>query len=100
MTHQICDACECVSLCSKSGCRPLVPVDQAPVVTSSTDPKYLREALDKTFELLVRERETTKELARALRNVIGWVPGREVWHTDAPEDAVLTARALLSKVPQ
>lgn len=28
MTHQICDACECVSLCSKSGCRPLVPMPE------------------------------------------------------------------------
>ncbi|SEF31407.1 hypothetical protein ABL840_09010 [Variovorax sp. NFACC27] len=28
MTHQICDACECVSLCSKSGCRPLMPMPE------------------------------------------------------------------------
>lgn len=42
MTHQICDACECVSLCSKSGCRPLVPMDQAPVVTPVKTSEFIR----------------------------------------------------------
>jgi len=34
-THAICDACECVSHCSKNGCVPLTPIFRAPSVGCS-----------------------------------------------------------------
>jgi len=34
-THAICDACECVSHCSKNGCIPLTPIFRAPSVGCS-----------------------------------------------------------------
>jgi hypothetical protein len=37
------------------------------------------------------------ELVEALESVIGWVPGRAVWHTDAPIKAVERARAVIAK---
>ena len=37
------------------------------------------------------------ELLTALQSVIGWVPGRSAWHTDAPEKAVEQARAAIAK---
>lgn len=37
-----------------------------------------------------------KELVAALRELIGWVPGRAAWHTDASLKAVERARAVLS----
>lgn len=36
------------------------------------------------------------ELLEALTNVIGWVPGREHWHTDSPIKSVERARALIA----
>lgn len=91
MTHQICDACECVSHCRKNGCVPLTPMDQAPAVTSSTDPKYLREALDKTFELLVRERGIVKELAAALEPFT-WFPAKAIESLRGNEPYTITMR--------
>jgi len=112
--HQICDACECVSHCRKNGCVPLTPMPEEAdfAIAPSTDAKTLQRELAIAYEGLVRERvitkeqgERIKELERALRDLISWVPGRECWHSDAPGDAVLTARsvlarAALSKVPQ
>lgn len=37
-----------------------------------------------------------RQAAEALVEVIGWVPGRKVWHTDAPAQAVERARAVLA----
>jgi hypothetical protein len=37
------------------------------------------------------------ELLAALIDVIGWVPRREAWHTDAPIEAVDRARAAIQK---
>jgi hypothetical protein len=37
------------------------------------------------------------DLLAALINIIGWVPGREKWHTDAPIQAVESARAAIAK---
>ena len=94
---------------------PMEPVFQdrsSFAIPPSTDVKTLRRELALAYEGLARERGVTKEqgglineLERALRDVIGWVPGREYWHTDGPGDAVLTARAVLAraalkKVPQ
>jgi hypothetical protein len=39
-----------------------------------------------------------RELVEALEGVIGWVPGRHAFHTDAAEKAVERARAVLAKV--
>lgn len=54
--------------------------------------------LQNALDLAALERGRVRELAAALRDVIGWVPGREVWHTNAAEDAVTRARSLLAKV--
>lgn len=37
-------------------------------------------------------------LMAALRDVIAWVPGREYWHTDAAEEAVTRARAVMADI--
>ena len=37
------------------------------------------------------------DLLAALQDVIGWVSGRERWHTDEPEKAVDRARAAIAK---
>lgn len=68
MTHQICDACECVSLCSKSGCRPLVPMDQAPkfAIPPSSDVATLQRELNYVIEMLVKARSQNKQLVAAL----------------------------------
>ena len=41
--------------------------------------------------------DTAHELAEALRDVLGWVPGRAVWHTDEPMKAAGRARAALAR---
>ncbi|CAB3784603.1 hypothetical protein [Pararobbsia alpina] len=38
-----------------------------------------------------------KELVEALTELVGWVPGRAGWHTDAPLKAVERAREVLAK---
>jgi hypothetical protein len=47
-THAICDACECVSHCSKNGCIPLTPIFRAPSVgySGETTGSALQNALD------------------------------------------------------
>ena len=37
------------------------------------------------------------DLLAALQDVIGWVSGREHWHTDEPEKSVDRARAAIAK---
>ena len=37
------------------------------------------------------------ELVGALQELIGWVPGRQAWHTDAPEKAVERATDVLAR---
>ena len=50
---------------------------------------------------LLAERDRLKaanaELAKALQDVIGWVPGRAAWHTNEPIKAAERARAALTK---
>lgn len=41
--------------------------------------------------------EVAEELLEALQDVIGWIPGRTAWHTDAPVQAVERARAAIAK---
>lgn len=83
MTHQICDACECVSLCSKSGCRPLVPMDQAPkfAMPPSNNVDTLQRQLSIAFDMVVRERTVNKELAAVLKDV--------AWRVDDIRDMLL-----------
>ena len=38
-----------------------------------------------------------RDLFEALEGVIGWVPGRHAFHTDAAEKAVERARAVLAR---
>ena len=106
MTHQICDACECVSLCSKSGCRPLVSMSEAPkfAIPPSSDVTTLRCELSLAYDLLARERMFVKELAEALRDMnAGWKYIRST-HGDLYgvgwDRAQDKADAALSKVPQ
>lgn len=41
--------------------------------------------------------EIEQELLEALQDLIGWIPGRSAWHTDAPAKAVERARAAIAK---
>lgn len=66
MTHQICDACECVSLCSKSGCIPVTPMPEKPALPLSTSVTSLQLELSAALEMAVRDRMLVKELAAAL----------------------------------
>lgn len=62
------------------------------------------EGQDERYAREVAEREADKaliadapELLAALRDVIGWVPGRAHWHTDAAQKSVVRASALIAK---
>lgn len=56
---------------------------------------------DRVFAEIEREEKmkiaTHGDLVRALKDLIGWMPGRAAWHTDAPIEAVERARAALRK---
>lgn len=99
MTHQICDACECVSHCRKNGCVPLTMIDQAPkfAIPPSSDVATLQRELSFAFEMLVRARELTKELSEALGGLMDLECRGRIMPTGKEWDA---ARAALMKVPQ
>ena len=48
-------------------------------------------------EYLRQLKQQRDELLAALRDVVGWVPGREKWHTNAPIEAVERARTAIAK---
>lgn len=47
-------------------------------------------------EYLRETKQQRDELLSSLRDVVGWVPGREKWHSDEPIKAVSRARAAIA----
>ncbi len=62
------------------------------------DPGAIISGLYIARETLLTVAKQRDELAAALRDVIGWVPGASSWHTTEPLKAVERARAALSRV--
>lgn len=117
MTHQICDACECVSHCRKNGCVPLTPMDQAPkfAIPPSSDVATLQRELSIAFDAVVRERMKVKEqelaldAARDFLQAQNDLDNRELQGINGEDWSVLRRRCnqarndldeALSKVPQ
>jgi predicted RNase H-like nuclease len=53
---------------------------------------------EKAAERQAARDNLVRELCEALEGVIGWVPGRHAFHTDAAEKAVERARNVLTRV--
>jgi hypothetical protein len=68
-----------------------IPADPA----NDTD-LIIMDALNGASDRIAELERQNAELVAALRDVIGWVPGPQAWHTNEPQRAVANAREVLA----